>query len=783
MKKRILVFITLTYSLGLAFAYFLPLPPLVWFLPILILPLIWFYSQRLENNRLGWLLLIIFFCFGAAYYPLRDNLQRELFLDLPMEQEIQIQGEIVKGPFSYPNRILYELRLPNNLGINLRLAPGDKNLLWPGDQVLVKGRLRTPGEARNPGEFNYRKYLWGQGIVAEMYPAEKGITIKARGQYSWRGLVAQKKAEFQQLLGQTMSPVGEKVARALVFGDKTALEKELKELFIALGIMHLLAVSGLHVGFLLLLAYLLERLLRLEARQGFWLTMILLIFYGALTNFTPSVVRASLMAFLLLWGKLLGRERDFYTALALAGLILLIYNPFYLFQSGFQLSFLAAWSIVYFRPMVGRFLDGKGPWQEGIKIPLAAQLGVLPATAYYFNLISLIGFLTNIILVPIAGLIVIGGLMAFFISLFSANLASFLLLALGALIDFLMKIFLLLGELPLATVKVATPSILFLVVYFLGIIGLREILIREDFREKVQQYKRQLGVVLILSLILIFGWQRFHTKPLEVVFLDVGQGDAIFIRTPKGRNLLLDGGGTPLWQEGGFRVGKEVVVPYLQRRGIKEIDLLISSHPDGDHMQGLEDVLMELQVKTILLPPIDIFGQDYNDFLSLARMSHTPVTEMIAGDRIHLDEGIVLEVLSPPQYASIFTTAIDNNHSLLIRLTYGEISFLFTGDLEIEALEYLTRGGITGPVTFFKVPHHGSKTGYYEPYLEQIDPEAVIFSVGKNNYGHPAPELLEYWQARGTGIHRTDLAGAIRIYTDGRKATIKPFIAREGLEQ
>ena len=777
MKKRPLVYLTLIYILGIFLASILSWQPSIWFGVLLILLLLWFMLNQGKDRELGWLLLLAFLFLGGANYSYKNQSQLDSLHNLALNQEVELAGKVVGEPLEYPNRISFDVELLSKVKIRVN-SKGGAGLPGFGfsDTLQIKGKLEMPAQARNPGEFNYRDYLWQKGIVAELAAKPQEIQIVAVKGFHWRKSLQGFKEKFTDLLNKHMSTQAAAVSRALILGDKTALEADVKSLFLALGIMHLLAVSGLHVGFLLVLAGLIKVVLRLKPRNAFMFTTALLMVYAALTNFTPSVVRAALMAFVLLLGNLLGKERDFYTSIALAAFVLLLYNPFYLFYSGFQLSFLAAWGLVYFTPLVNQLISKQFSIKNLITVPIAAQVAVLPFTAYYFNLVSLVGLPANVLIVPIVGFIVIAGLLALFISVALPVLAPLFLLPLGAAIDLMLKIFVPIGKLSWSSIIVKTPGILTIILYYLVLISLKEILLNPELAAKLRAKRMQITLSVLILALVVTGGKQLQTKPLEIIFLDVGQGDAIFMRTPKGTTILLDGGGSPGWQANDFRVGKEVVVPYLQRQGVKKVDLLISSHPDTDHMQGLEDVLAELTADTLLMPPREIFDDAYNVLLELANYKNVQILEGMAGDSIELDHGIVLEVLNPPGNEKYFRTAVDNNHSLLIRLSYKNASILLTGDLELEALEFLYDRGFTGPATIFKAPHHGSKTGFYPPYLEDINPLGVVYSVGRNSYGHPGADLLRYWEERDVPYYRTDQNGAIIIKTDGAKLNIKKFI-------
>lgn len=776
MKERTLVYVTGLYALGILAAHRCQWP-VPWWLGLGAGALLyWGLAGRRAKRNAGWVLLAAFFCLGAMAYQVKFDRQSELLTSLPLDREVRVSGRIVSEPGVYPHRTIYILQLPHGAKIQLVVRGEDRPDLEPGDRVMAMGLLARPRQARNPGEFDYRAYLWQLGIVAELSTSPEHVTLVEREALYWRSLIYRAKRNFLEAVEAGMSPQAGAIARALLFGDKTALEKDLREMFLTLGIMHLMAVSGLHVGFVLVLARGLQGFFGFRRVVYFHLTLGLLLFYCAATGFAPSVLRASLMAAIVLLGELLRRERDFYTGIAAAAFILLVYNPFYLFHSGFQLSFLSAWGLVYFSPLVRALLPWDRRWREFLVIPLAAQVAVLPVTAYYFNLVSVIGLLTNVVIVPMAGLVVTGGLVAFFVSLFSKAVAGFLLAAAGVFIEGIVFLCTPLKKLPYSAVTVATPSLAVVAMYYLGSSLVREMVVHEAFRAKLRPYGSAVlvgGGLLVGTLFLLAPG---GPRPLEIVFLDVGQGDAIVLHTPQGRTVLVDGGGTPAWQRGDFRVGRDVVVPYLEKKGIRSVDLLISTHPDTDHVQGLEDVLQAMAVGTVLIPPKEIFAEGYERLLQLADAKKVPVREVAAGDRLRLGEDLEITVLNPPGRGPVFASAPDNNHSLVLQVRYGSAGIWLTGDIEIEGLQRLLEEENLGACHVFKAPHHGSHTGYYEPFLDAISPVAVVLSVGRNSFGHPSPQVVRYWEERGVAVYRTDEHGAVTVVTDGRTMKIIPFI-------
>jgi competence protein ComEC len=257
-----------------------------------------------------------------------------------------------------------------------------------------------------------------------------------------------------------------------------------------------------------------------------------------------------------------------------------------------------------------------------------------------------------------------------------------------------------------------------------------------------------------------------------VSFLDVGQGDAVFIKGPAGRTCLIDGGGKP----GGALtdvVGEQVVVPFLQNMGLGRLDLVILSHPHDDHMLGLVTVLNTLQVDRLVVAERFISSPALNPLFSASVKKQIPLSTVAAGQEIVLEQGVKLSVLHPPR-GKLPEEEDVNDNSLVLKLTYRDISFLLTGDGEATCLSTLAgREDLSSEV--LKLPHHGSKTGLVPRFYREVAPRAVVISVGKNSFGHPAPEVLEFWEEQGIPVFRTDLHGAITFSTDGRELWVETF--------
>ena len=708
-------------------------------------------------------------------------------------KRVELQGWVSTRPESGEGSLLFDFNVETAVvgGSQYRIKNGEKvRARWYfdqqdaeyevpryGDEIIVTGELQLPLGKRNPGDFNYRDYVNHRGIHTLIHVYRKDqlqvVTCASRGSvlFSW---IASGREAFSSAL-EVLPRRNAALLEAMVFGDTSGVSREETELFRSIGLGHAMAVSGLHVGYVLWLLFAVSRLVRLGPNGTAALCFIGLFAYCALAGFAVSVVRAAVMGLTAVSAYLFDRERNVYVGLSLAALIILIWNPLFLFEPGFQLSFVSVLSIAYLTPVLDELLYFLPWWRKYIILVLAVQAGIAPLLIYYFNLVSLVSVFANVLLVPVVGMIVISGLLAFVF--FSCGIpgAGPLIYAAGALVDMMTSTGRLIGSIPWSSVSMGTPGILGLIGYYTMLAVLVETWRR---RERVFSVFDRRTILWVLAVILVVaaaaGTYLGGHNPLEIVFLDVGQGDAVFIQTPRGRSILIDGGGVSDFYRGSFRPGRDVVLPFLRRRGVNHIDMMVSTHPDADHISGLETVLSSLSVGSLVTPPTRYWGDEYQELLTLAAGSGVPHGEASLNSRILIEEGLRMRVLAP-QKGSTYSTS--NAASLVVMLEHGSNSFLLTGDIEGEGLRELT-GEITNlDCTVLKIPHHGSEESYSEDFYGRARPEAVVISVGRDNsFGHPSQKVIEYFTARGIPVFRTDEHGAVIVKSSGRDCRVDTVI-------
>ncbi|RQD72739.1 MAG: DNA internalization-related competence protein ComEC/Rec2, partial [Candidatus Syntrophonatronum acetioxidans] len=556
---------------------------------------------------------------------------------------------------------------------------------------------------------------------------------------------------------------------------------------------HLLAVSGLHMGLIALLVMGFFRSLKVGDKYAWPLLFLVLILYLFLIGFKPSAVRAVLMLFLGAGAYFFKKDKDPLTAAAFAALIILLVKPLWLFTISFQLSFMAVLALI----MLTAFFESKLNFlppslKKIVSTTLAAQLGILPLTAYYFYEVSLGSLLANILVLPLTGLVLGLGITGLLGIVLLPPLGQVLFIVAEVLLVYITWVAELVSGLQLTYFRVNPPPVAGIFIYYLILLFLVP---REQFFKGLKALNLsqintdlkgygdkalKLCLVFILLIVWVPAWQG--QTIMTVIFLDVGQGDSIFINTSSGQKILLDAGGRPLFhQQGDYDyvndyVGERVVVPFLRHQGVKELDLVILSHPHEDHYGGLLSVIDHFPVKVMAAPPVERDVPLFRELMSLVEEKEIPLLYLGAGDRLKIGGDYLMDFYNPPATLFQGTSSDINENSLVFKLTRGDISFLFTGDAEGRAESYMLDSGYPLKSQVLKVGHHGSNTSTGESFLEAVEPTISIIQVGQNTYGHPSPQTLERLKKKGVRVYRTDENGAITVKTDGENLYIKTFI-------
>ena len=777
--RRPLLGLLVPYGLGIALSDRIQLPAvMLWFALAILAGIGLMFLQNLRYKGLyGTVFVLFLFVFGwlRGVILVPEVSPLEGSYDIPATYIAQISGL----PQREAERDIYAVKLKETADWKLRGTPVKVRLtvydgsgrvrprLWPGDWVEMEGILLQPPGRLNPKGFDYRRHLAGRGIHGTLALASPQITLLRPGV----PLVPARLADaFRLRAGSVLDLAGARegaVLRAMLLGERHLVPQTVRSGLGQAGLSHLLAISGLHVGFLVLLLDRLTRWLRLAGRPSFLLRAVVLLLYGGLAGFTPSVGRAVLMALLYLGARQLGRRSDLLNSLAAAAWVLLLLQPVQLFSIGFQLSFAGVMGIALISPRLRPHLAFlPGPAAGMAALTLGAQAGTLPLAAYHLNEFAPSGLLLNFLGVPLAGMVVLCGFILMLLGVLLPAAAPYFM----ALLRFPTGWLLALGELPAwvlpAAVRVVSPALGTLVVYYmiLWIISKE----RPDF---VGRPSRWIAVLLTLWLAARLVLPLLTPPALRVVFLDVGQGDCIHIQTPDGFHILVDGGGRPLHTEYGRDPGEAVVLPYLLKHGTARLHLVMMSHVHGDHIGGLVPVVQHLQVDAFMEYPPQVVNRYYQAIESALYARSIPRIAAYAGQTYRIGQEVLLHILYPmkePRLAQALARGSENERSLVVLLEYREATVLLTGDIEGRAEGWLAPR-LSGPADILKVPHHGSATSSSVDFIHAVDPIAAVIQVGRNRYGLPSPEVTARYEAAGIALYRNDQHGAvICTYRRGR---------------
>lgn len=647
-----------------------------------------------------------------------------------------------------------------------------------GQRLQLSGEVLVPPASRNPGGFNYAFFLAGEGVAATLSAGRQEMEIlPGRGGSFWLTAADTARQRTKEALRRWLPPPEAGLAAGLLLGERRQLAEGTEEAYRLLGLTHLLSVSGLHTAFVAGFALLLTGRLRRKVLAA-GLAALMVLGYVFLTGGEPPVWRAAIMLWLVLAARRLGRESDGIQALAAAAMLMLFFRPFWLFSLSFQLSFLACLGILLLAPRLQLSFKRLPRQLSGpLAVTLSAQAAVLPQQVQLFALLPLLSVPANLLCVPLVGVFMGLGLATLPAALLSPAVAAPFCLAAYPLLAALNQVPEWLAALPFAAFRPPPLHPLWWAVYLLMLA-----LYAGGVRLRLNRPRLVLAVLLVLNLavfIPLSGVWAGGGRTLEVVFLDVGQGLSVFVRTPGGQNVLVDAGGRP---GGTFDPGERIVLPYLRSRRAADLDLLILTHPSEDHHGGMPAVLSGMAIRrfagngeTDTSPSFLVLREQ------LARAA-VPQTVLSGGERLLLGHDVLLEVLSPPAERFRHTADDANNNALVLRLRYREFSLLLTADAEAEALARLVREQPESlAATVLQVPHHGSRKAMSAEFLEAVGASAAVISVGRNLYGHPHPEALSLLRQAGADIFRTDLHGAVTVRSDGFSWTVKTKIPPEFL--
>ena len=823
--RRPLIYILIALIAGIICGYYFTLPGSLYIFFALIAAAIIFFSFSLHKSAstlaLSLLFLLIFFIgflnIQKHQYLIKKSDHIYHYIDAGKQTW---EGIVADNPAWDKKRttlIVRVSRLKQNdtyraVSGSLRLVvPWDANLRY-GDYIRFTAALKQIHGFYNPEAFDYRRRMNMKGIFAAAFVSDETqlLLLRKNAGSQLRLELEKYRYHLQDLLNAHSSSPAREIIAAMTLGNKGEIPAEVRDNFNRTGTSHLLAISGLHIGMVFIVGFfvfyfLLKRsefmllrfnVLKIASVAAFIFVMI----YALIAGMGITVIRAALMALVVLLAFLLGRQKDVYNIIALAGIIILLFLPDALFDISFQLSFSAVFSLVYLVPRFSRFsfsfMDKWPGWAQisarkvysQVIVCVAASIGTMPLIAYYFHQVSTITVLANLFAVVLLGMISLSLSMGFIISAsFSTVLAAIFIKASSFFTNLSLQIIEKLASLYWSSFSLTRPSLLEIAVFYLFIFLLVQLGDRRFVDPKKKSYfirKPALHRMLLAFCIVFFVGNAVYlsvrdrfSNTLRITVIDVGQGSSVLVRFPQGKNMLIDGGG---FAQGSFDTGKMVIAPFLLAQRIDKIHTLVLTHPHPDHLQGLIYIADNFHPDAVWST-----GQRTEDEMYL--QWEKIITEKTIKTKIFHAQcppvninGVWLDVLWPP--APPVYTANDYNHqkvnddSMVIKMTYGKHRILLAADISSQAEQLLIQANKDLKSDVLFVPHHGSRYSSSAAFIKAASARHAVISAGKNNlFRHPHPAALQRYADAQVKIYRTDESGAISIATDGTNLSIDTY--------
>ena len=669
------------------------------------------------------------------------------------------------------------------------------NKLLAGSLVFVSGKLEEIEGPRNPGEFDSKQYYACQHIY---YVMKKGKIKKQSQNHSAYGqFLINMRQRFAEILEKTCGAEAG-AFEAIVLGDKSNLDPELKMRYQMAGIIHILAISGLHIS---LLGMGLYNMLK-KAGFGIWpaglLALIIMLQYGMMTGGGVSTMRAVCMFLLSVGAKIAGRIYDMPTGMAVAAILILVENPAYLLDGGFWLSFGSVIGIGCVWPVIQEALGNLEKEDNAGKKILwsflasgVVQFTTLPIVLWFYGEVSVMGIFLNLLVLPTVGVVLGSGTADALLGLISIKGAFVVAIPGRTILKIYEVLVIIIGKLPFCTWVGGKPEMWQIVDYYLilaGAVWMYRISEKKYKENKTAVMKKRKGIWKFRCLcagmgclgILLIGYKP--KEDFRIACLDVGQGDGIVIEMENRWNILIDGGSTNK-----SSLGQYQLIPYLKSRGISRLDGIYISHTDEDHVSGVREILdyiskglTIIRVENLILPDWDEVqdNKNFQELTELAKAAGTRVIYVNAGDRVRYGE-TTLKVLWPEAGA---TGKEVNEDAMVIEMTNGAFKGVFTGDIGKDTEDKLLQKGVLEDVDFLKVAHHGSKYSTGEEFLSVVKPElSVISCSATNTYGHPSPDTLKRLENSGSKVLITKDVGAVTIYRKREHTFVKSYCALRGI--
>ncbi len=684
----------------------------------------------------------------------------------PEQSEITFSGEILenKNENTYIVKVLENKKIPKSK--NTKLILYSKAEYFAGDILRIEGNFEKGEIDRNYKGFNYRRYLKQNKIYGIVFSKSEEIIDKRKDiNFIFEKINKAFNSQIDKLYKDEYSGF----MKGILIGNKNELDVQIENNFKTANISHILAISGLHISFIIIgVKFVLDKLINSKKIKSFIL-IIFFIFFWFITGKSISCMRACIMNILVILSSIFYRKNSFYISFIYSLIFIIVLNPYHIFSVSMWLSYLGTLGIVLLYNLFYKILNKKLKSKfisKSFALSLSAQILIFPVMIYVFNIFSLNFFIANIVVSFFISYILAIGYISVFISFIFLPFAQVLVHIENLMLYIVFKTAEITSNLPFSKITLVTPSFIFIILYYILMFyfsiyfknnkfKMLKVILNLNFRIIVKKLFIFITIIILISQINIIDFK------LKIYFFDVGQGDCTLIRTPYGKNIIIDGGDG---NSDKYDYGEKVVYPYLLDRRIKKIDYLVASHADSDHMGGLIYILENMKVEQILLGIQSQESNQLKDLIDIANKKKVKIIILKAGDEIKIDKDIRIKVLFPIKNNLILENSLNNN-SLVFKLKYNNFSMLFTGDIEeIAENELINLYKDNLKSTILKIAHHGSKSSSSKEFLKSVSPQIAVIGVGKKNkYGHPNEEVLLRLKNYGINIYRTDESGEIEI--------------------
>jgi competence protein ComEC len=764
-----------------------------WLLIIVIISftLIYFFNKKLLSSSYNFIPLIFLYLSyivtGLLIAELQSNEFTSVFEKYYKEKNSKLYGEVISVELAKDYEIEFKVRidsltLADSLYRNqellickLRNDSSDRKNFYesinPGNKVFLTGNYQKGREDRNPGEFNYHKYLKIKSIsgIFTIYDTDSAKIVND-SRNIFKSLLFSVRKSIDTKIKELHNQETAALLRGLILADRSEISFETKTEFINTGVIHVLAVSGLHVGYILII------LVFAFGRFGIYtratLTVLALLFFMMLTGASPSVTRATIMSIVIIIAFITNRSTNLLNSVSLAAIVILLIKPDEIYNPGFQLSFSAVISIGVIYPVFQKSVNSFRIKSKLIKniflfaaVSLSAQIGTLPFTLAYFSKLSVIALLANLIVIPAVGIILAIGIITIITGYFFNFAAVYFAVANDLLTFVLTKIITFAGKLDFSFLWIRNYSLFDSLIYY----GFLSIVLLAYYNSKKFLFKLSITLIAFASIIIYSSFDDsdfFAKNKLSVLMIDVGQGDSFLIKFPNGKTALIDAGEANPFLDNGERV----IMPLLDYLGIDKIDYGFISHLDLDHYGGFISLIYSGRIKEVYRPLPDSTKKSLRleKFLKDMRLKTN-----------HYDKSVLeigntkVYILNDP-YSTQYKYLSSNDKSGILKVVYGNNSFLFVGDCEYQGEYYLAANfSRILDSDVLKVGHHGSETGSSENFLKLVLPKIALISAGiKNKFDHPSEKVIDNLNRINSKILRTDHSGAVLLQSDGNEIKI-----------